>query len=49
MNNPAEAMNNNAKAVSHRARGYRTEHVFKLALYHSLGGLLLPHSVHKFS
>ena len=31
-----EAMNNNAKAISHRARGYQSEHTFSLALIHGL-------------
>jgi len=30
-NGLVEAMNNNAKAISHRARGYRTEQTFSLA------------------
>ena len=48
-NGRTEAMNNNAKAVSHRARGFRTRKSFSLALLHCLGGLQLPQSVHKFS
>jgi transposase len=48
-NGPTEAMNNNAKAVSHRARGYRTPRVFTLAQLHCLGKLPLPPVVHKFS
>ncbi|HZJ50265.1 MAG TPA: hypothetical protein VFF07_05300 [Actinomycetota bacterium] len=42
-------MNNNAKAVAHRARGYRTEKAFTLSLLHCLGGLELPETAHKFS
>lgn len=48
-NGATEGMNNNAKAVSHRARGYRTENTFTLALLHCLGDLELPQTVHKFS
>jgi len=48
-NGAVEAMNNNAKAVSHRARGYSTENTFALALLHCLGDLPLPQTVHKFS
>jgi transposase len=47
-NGATEAMNNNAKAVSHRARGYRTADTFSLALMHSLGKLPLPCTVHRF-
>ena len=43
-----EAMNNNAKAISHRARGYRTENTFSLALIHGLGDLQLPQCQHRF-
>lgn len=39
-NGATEAMNNNAKAVSHRARGYRTAPTFTLSL--------LPQTVHRF-
>ncbi len=42
-------MNNNAKAVSHRARGYRTAKTFILSLLHCLGKLPLPQNVHKFA
>lgn len=48
-NGAVEAMNNNAKAISHRARGYRTEKTFTLAMLHCLGKLSLPQTVHKFS
>lgn len=43
-----EAMNNNAKSISHRARGYRSEHVYSLALIHGLGRLDLPQTKHRF-
>ncbi|MGH2704471.1 MAG: transposase, partial [Actinomycetota bacterium] len=41
-NGAVEAMNNNAKAIAHRARGYRSEKAFTLAMLHCLGGLELP-------
>ncbi|MFQ6092490.1 MAG: transposase [bacterium] len=43
-----EAMNNNAKLISHRARGYRPEKNHSLALIHGLGKLELPKTQHKF-
>ncbi|MGH2658905.1 MAG: ISL3 family transposase [Actinomycetota bacterium] len=43
-NGAVEAMNNNAKAISHRARGFRSEHAFTLAMLHCLGDLELPPS-----
>lgn len=48
-NGAVEAMNNNAKSISHRARGYRTEKTFTLAMLHCMGKLELPQTVHKFS
>jgi transposase len=47
-NGSVEAMNNNAKAISHRARGYRSEKNFSLALIHGLGKLNCPSPQHKF-
>jgi len=47
-NGIVEAMNNNAKAISHRARGYRSENTFSLALIHGLGRLQLPECQHRF-
>jgi transposase len=47
-NGATEAMNNNAKAVSHRAHGYRTAETFTLSLLHCLGKLSLPRTVHRF-
>lgn len=41
-NGAVEAMNNNAKAISHRARGFRSEKAFSLAMLHCLGDLELP-------
>jgi transposase len=48
-NGIVEAMNNNAKVISHRARGYRSEKTYSLALIHGLGKLELPKNRHKFS
>lgn len=48
-NGATEAMNNNAKAIAHRARGFRKERTFTLAMYHCMGGLDLPQSWHKFA
>lgn len=48
-NGVSEALNNNAKAISHRARGFRTERAFTLAMYHCMGGLELPRTWHKFA
>jgi transposase len=47
-NGIVEAMNNNAKAISHRARGYRSENTFSLAMIHGLGKLQLPECQHRF-
>ena len=47
-NGSTEAMNNNAKVISHRAHGYRTAETFTLALLHGLGKLPLPTTVHRF-
>jgi transposase len=47
-NGATEAMNNNAKAVSHRAHGYRTAAAFTLSLLHCLGQLTLPETLHRF-
>lgn len=48
-NGATEAMNNNAKAVSHRARGFRTARAFTLAQLHCLGKLQLPETAHRFA
>jgi transposase len=47
-NGATEAMNNNAKAISHRARGFRTEKTFVLAQLLCLGKIPLPETTHKF-
>lgn len=48
-NGAVEAMNNNAKAISYRARGSRTAKAFTLSMLRCLGGLQLPETVHKFA
>jgi transposase len=48
-NGAVEAMNNNAKAISHRARGYRTAKAFTTSMLHCMGGLELLQSMHKFA
>jgi len=48
-NGVVEAMNNNAKAISHRARGYRSSETFSTVLMHCLGGLDVPNWMHKFA
>jgi len=47
-NGAVEALNNKAKAISHRAYGYRTSETFKLALLHGMGKLPMPKLTHKF-
>jgi transposase len=47
-NATVEGLNNKAKAISHRAYGYRTAETFKLALYHGLGKLPEPQLAHRF-
>ena len=47
-NGAVEAMNNNAKTISHRAHGFRTEHWFTTVMLHGLGQLPMPQFTHKF-
>jgi len=47
-NGAVEGLNNKAKAISHRAYGYRSAETFKLALYHTMGDLPVPQLTHKF-
>lgn len=47
-NGVVEAMNNNAKAISHRSRGFRSEKWFGILLLHCLGKLPLPEFTHRF-
>jgi transposase len=48
-NGAVEAMNNNAKAISHRARGYKSEKWFTLIQLHCLGQLPMPEFTHRFA
>lgn len=47
-NGAVEAMNNNAKVISHRSHGFRSEKWFTLILLHCLGQLPMPEFTHKF-
>jgi len=47
-NGIAEALNNTAKAISRRSRGFRTADAYSTVLMHCMGGLQLPHTMHKF-
>jgi transposase len=47
-NGVVEAMNNNAKAISHNARGYKSTTTFSTLLMHCMGKLEMPETVHKF-
>jgi transposase len=47
-NGVVEALNNTAKAISHRARGYRTVRVFTQVMMHCMGGLEMPGLYHEF-
>ena len=48
-NGAVEAMNNNAKVISHQARGYRSPKTFSILLMHRLGKLITPTWVHRFA
>ena len=48
-NGMVEAMNNNAKVISHRARGYRSAKTFSTLMLHCMGGLKMPDFVHRFA
>jgi transposase len=47
-NGIVEGLNNKAKAISHRCYGFRTAGTFILALYHCLGKLPEPQTMHRF-
>lgn len=47
-NGAVEGMNNKAKVVSHRCYGFRTAKNYITALYHCLGNLPEPETVHRF-
>ncbi|MCI0409569.1 MAG: ISL3 family transposase [Acidobacteria bacterium] len=48
-NAATEAMNANARAISYRARGYRSAKTFTLSQLHCLGRLQLPPVLHRFA
>lgn len=48
-NGAVEAMNNNAKSISHQARGYRSPKTFSTLLMHCMGKLETPYWVHRFA
>jgi transposase len=43
-----EGMNNKLKVITRRAFGFRTFKATQVALYHSMGGLPVPRTAHKF-
>ena len=47
-NGAVEGMNNNAKAISHRARGFSSPDTYSSILMHCMGGLLVPEYSHSF-
>ena len=47
-NGAVEGLNNKAKVISHRAYGFRSAKTYILNLYHCMGNLPLPTSLHRF-
>lgn len=47
-NATVEGLNNKAKKISHKAYGYKSVSTFILNMYHGLGNLILPETVHSF-
>ena len=47
-NGIVEGLNNKAKVISHRAYGFRTAKNFILNLYHCMGDLSMPTTLHRF-
>jgi len=47
-NGATEAMNNNAKQISHRCHGFRTTTTYINNLYHCLGKMPVPQTTHRF-
>lgn len=47
-NGVVEALNNNAKAISHRSRGFATAQTYSLILLHCLGNLPMQELSHSF-
>jgi transposase len=48
-NGSVEAMNNNAKAISHRSRGFRSEKWFSTIMLHCLSQMPMSQFIHKFA
>lgn len=47
-NGTVEGLNNKAKVISHRAYGFRSAKNYILNLYHCMGDLPMPNSLHRF-
>ncbi len=47
-NSIAEGLNNKAKVISHRAYGFGTAKSYILNLYHCMGNLTMPTTLHRF-
>ena len=47
-NGIVEGLNNKAKVISHRAYGFRTAKNYILNLYHCMGDLTMPTTLHRF-
>ena len=47
-NGAVEGLNNKAKVISHRAYGFRSAKNYILNLYHCMGDLPMPNSLHRF-
>lgn len=47
-NGAVEGLNNKAKVISHRAYGFRSAKNYMLNLYHCMGDLPMPTSLHRF-
>jgi transposase len=48
-NGTVEGLNNKAKVISHRAYGFRSAKNYILNLYHCMGNLPMPTSMHRFA
>lgn len=48
-NGAVEGLNNKAKVISHRAYGFRSAKNYVLNLYHCMGNLPMPASLHRFA
>jgi len=47
-NGAVEGLNNKAKVISHRAYGFRSAKNYILNLYHCMGHLPMPTTLHRF-